>query len=116
MEPRAFGTRVGKFSIGPVPGDEEHRLTFGSFGKAPGQFMWPTGIALDEDENVYVTDEWLNRVSVFDKKGILLSTWGSPGSGDGELNRISGITIDDNGNVYLVDSLNHRVQKFISDG
>ncbi len=116
MEPRAFGTRIGKFSIGATPGDEEHLLTFGSFGKAPGQFMWPTGIALDEDENVYITDEWLNRVSVFDKDGNLLSTWGSRGSGDGELNRISGITIDANGNVYLVDSLNHRVQKFTSEG
>ena len=116
MEPRAFGTRVGKFFVGSVPGDEEHLVTFGGFGEAPGQFIWPTGIALDGDENVYITDEWLNRVSVFDKDGTLLSTWGSHGTGDGELNRISGIALDSDGNVYLVDSLNHRIQTFTGDG
>ena len=39
---------------------------------APGEMIWPAGIALDSQENVYVTDEWLNRVSVFDKDGNFL--------------------------------------------
>ena len=30
LKPRAFGVRVGKFSIGDSHGDEEHLATFGS--------------------------------------------------------------------------------------
>ena len=39
LQARAFGTRIGKFSIGSVPGDEEHLATFGSFGEDDGQFI-----------------------------------------------------------------------------
>jgi DNA-binding beta-propeller fold protein YncE len=38
--------------------------------------IWPAGIALDRD-NVYVTDEWLNRVSIFNKDGAFLRDWGT---------------------------------------
>ena len=55
------------------------------------QLIWPVGIALDRQNNIYVTDEWLNRVSIFDKDGSLLGLWGSSGDGDGEFNGPSGI-------------------------
>ena len=116
LQARAFGTRIGKFSIGSVPGDEEHLATFGSFGEDDGQFIWPAGMALDSQGNVYVTDEWLNRVTVFDKDGTLIARWGSGGDGDGEFNRPSGIAIDGDDNLFIVDSLNHRVQVFTRDG
>src|SRR5690242_18857287 len=38
---------------------------FGSYGEKDGQFIWPTSIALDQNENVYVADQLLNRISVF---------------------------------------------------
>jgi DNA-binding beta-propeller fold protein YncE len=78
--------------------------------------IWPAGIALDSQENVYVTDEWLNRVSIFDKDGNFLRLWGTAGSGDGEFNGPSGIAIDQQDTLYVVDSRNHRVQKFTPDG
>ena len=84
----------GKLTIGPVPGDEEAVSDFSRPGDAPGEMIWPAGIALDSQENVYVTDEWLNRVSVFDKGGSFLRCWGSAGSGDGEFDGPSGIAID----------------------
>ena len=84
---RAYvGARVGKFTIGPMPGDEEFMADFSRPGDGPGQFIWPAGLALDRQENVYVTDEWLNRVSVFDKDGNFLRDWGVAGSGDGAFN------------------------------
>ena len=73
--------------------------------------MWPAGVAVDSDENVYVTDEWLHRVSVFDKDGAFLRMFGGHGSGPGQFNRPSGIAIDDNDDLYVSDTLNHRVQK-----
>src|SRR5919106_5960813 len=110
------GTRVGKFTIGPVPGDEEFVADIGRPGDGPGQFIWPAGLALDSQENVYVTDEWLNRVSIFDKDGNFLRLWGLSGSDEGELNGPSGIAIDPQDVLYIVDSLNHRVQKFTKEG
>jgi DNA-binding beta-propeller fold protein YncE len=65
---------------------------------------------------VYVTDEWLNRVSIFDKDGNFLGDWGTAGSGDGEFNAPSGIAIDPQDVLYIVDGRNHRVQKFTKDG
>ena len=111
-----LGTRVGKLTVGPVPGDEDVVCDFSKPGDGPGEMIWPAGIALDSQENVYVTDEWLNRVSVFDKDGNFLRQWGSPGSGDGEFNGPSGIAIDQQDILYIVDSRNHRVQKFTKDG
>jgi DNA-binding beta-propeller fold protein YncE len=111
-----LGTRVGKFTIGREPGAEEFVADFSRPGDGPGQLIWPAGIALDSQENVYVTDEWLNRVSIFDKEGNFLRDWGTSGSDDGELNRPSGIAIDKQDTVYIVDSRNHRVQKFTKDG
>jgi DNA-binding beta-propeller fold protein YncE len=111
-----LGTRVGKFTIGPMPGDEEAVCDFSRPGDGPGQLIWPAGIALDSQENVYVTDEWLNRISIFDQDGTFLRDWGTAGSDDGELNGPSGIAIDRQDVLYIVDSRNHRVQKFTKDG
>jgi DNA-binding beta-propeller fold protein YncE len=110
------GSRVGILTIGTEPDDEEFVSEFGKYGDAEGEFIWPAGLALDSRENIYVTDEWLNRVSVFDKEGNTLAVWGSGGEGDGELQGPSGIAIDSQDNLYIVDSRNHRVQKFSSDG
>jgi DNA-binding beta-propeller fold protein YncE len=110
------GTRVGKFTIGPVPGDEEFVADISRPGDGPGQLIWPAGLALDRQENVYVTDEWLNRVSIFDKDGNFLRDWGTAGSDDGEFNGPSGIAIDPQDVLYIVDSRNHRVQKFTKEG
>ncbi len=96
--------------------DEEYVCQFSQSGEEDGDLVWPTCIDLDSRQNVYVTDEWLNRVSVFDKDGAFLTRWGVTGSGDGELNKPSGIALDKEDNVYLVDSANNRVQKFTNEG
>ena len=116
MEPRVFGVRVGKFAVGDTAGDEEFVTEFSGYGEGDGQLSWPAGMALDSAENVYVTDEWLNRVVVFDENGRFLGHWGSAGRGDGEFNRPSGIAVDRDDRVYVVDSLNHRVQKLTTEG
>lgn len=81
-----------------------------------GTFMWPTSIALDSKGIAYVSDEWLNRISVFNQDGDCTGTWGKLGDGDGEFNRPSGLAFDKEDNLYLVDGANHRIQKFTKDG
>ena len=95
---------------------EEYINQFGSYGDADGDFIWPTAIALDANQNIYVSDEWLNRISVFDKDGQFLNKWGSGGSREGELNRPSGLVVSNDGVVLVADAWNHRIQKFTSDG
>jgi DNA-binding beta-propeller fold protein YncE len=111
-----LGTRIGKLTLGAGPGDEEYVSDFSKPGDGPGELIWPAGIALDSEERVFVTDEWLNRVSIFDQDGRFLRDWGTAGGADGELHGPSGIAIDPQDVLYVVDSRNHRVQKFTRDG
>ena len=74
---REFGTKVP-----PEEADDS----------APdGSFMWPTSIALDKEGIAYVSDEWLNRISVFDKDGNCTGKWGSLGDQEGEIDRPAGL-------------------------
>ena len=112
----ARGTRVTKFDVGLKPGDEEFIKEFGETGDGRGQMIWPAGLALDSRDNIYVSDEWMNRINVYDAEGNLLREWGTTGSADGEVDGPSGLVMDADNNLYVVDSRNHRVQKFTSDG
>jgi len=106
------GKRIAKCTIG-----EEYFLgEFGSFGGEAGQFTWPNSLAVDRDGNVYVTDEWLHRVSVFDPDGRFLRHFGCQGDAPGQWKRPAGITIDQEGNLLVVDSMNHRVQTYSREG
>ena len=96
--------------------DEEYLGEFSSGGQEDGQMIWPASIAIDGDGNVYVSDEYLNRISIFDSKGNFLKKWGIKGNGEGEFNRPAGITFDGRGNLLVVDGLNCRVQKYTRDG
>ena len=110
-EYRPDGLRVTMLTI-----DEDYIGQFSQFGEGDGDLYWPTSIALDSSQNVYVADDWLHRISIFDKDGVFLGKWGVPGSGDGQLNKPSGIRFDQQDNLFVVDSGNNRVQKFTKDG
>ncbi len=108
---QTYGIRVGMCDL-----QSEYYGHFGSYGSGDGQFMLPTALAFDRDDNLYLADEYNHRISVFDGSGRFLSRWGIYGSGDGELHAPSGLAIDADDNVYVVDSRNNRVQKFTKDG
>ncbi len=108
--------KVSKVTIGTTPREEEFLGEFSKYGDGQGELIWPAGLAVDSKENLYVTDEWLNRITIMDSDGKFIETWGTSGNGDGQLNGAAGIAIDGEDNVYVVDSLNHRVQKFTKDG
>ena len=109
--PRAPVVRVGICNL-----QEEYLGEFGSGGSGDGQLVWPVAIALDSAGRVFVTDEYLHRVSVFEGSGAFLARWGAHGRGDGQLDGPAGIAVDEDDNVYVVDQRNHRVQKFTACG
>ena len=49
--------------------------SWGEPGTGPGQFNLPHGIAVDENDNVYVADRENERIQVFDVEGNLKSIW-----------------------------------------
>ncbi|HEY8466431.1 MAG TPA: Ig-like domain-containing protein [Solirubrobacterales bacterium] len=89
---------------------------WGATGSGDGQFRSPAGIAVDADENVYVTDLQNDRVQVFDASGAFIRTWGSEGSGPGQFSGPSGIAVGPDGSVFVSDSGNHRIQRFTAQG
>ena len=106
-----LGQRVSRVTL-----DHQFLGQFGAFGRGDGQFVWPRSIALDDDGNVYASDDFLNRVSVFDSEGTFLSCWGEAGDDKGQLNGPCGMAFDGEGNILIVDSLNNRVQRFTAEG
>ncbi len=96
--------------------NHEFIADLGRFGMGDGQFVWPMAIALDSDENIYVTDENQHRITVMDKDGQFLNKWGESGSDEGQLRGPAGLVVSSDNNVLVVDSQNHRVQKFTKDG
>ena len=89
---------------------------FSDLGTEDGKMMWTVSLAIDTNENVYMSDEALHRVSIFDNDGQYLTKWGVKGEGDGEFNGPAGIAFDSDGNLLVVDSLNNRIQRYTCDG
>ncbi len=54
--------------------------SIGSYGKSPGQFVRPKGIALDRNNNLYVVDAAFENVQIFDRRGRMLTYLGRPGN------------------------------------
>ena len=125
---RAYDYRADSKRITVCTVDEDYIGEIGNGGRLGGEMMdvgedgsdsslvWPTDITLDKDENLYITDEWLQRVAMFSRDGDWLGAWGTVGDGDGQFDKPAGITTDSEDNIYLVDTGNNRVQKFTKDG
>ena len=63
----AAGVRIQIFTF-----DDEWIEEFGE-----EDFRIPVCLSFDEDDNIYITDEALNEVKVFDLNGKFLNKWGN---------------------------------------
>ena len=79
-------------------------------------FYKPWGVAVNERDEIAVTEVGNNRVQVFSSNGTYLRSFGRKGNKQGELNYPSGITLHETNNIIVVDSNNHRVQLFSEQG
>jgi hypothetical protein len=117
--------------------------SFGENGTGAGEFVEPSGIAVDQESgDVYVADTGNNRIDEFGPEGefLLAFGWGVadgktealqtctatcfaglPGSGAGQFNGVEGIAVDSSlgfshGDVYVADTRNDRIEKFGPNG
>jgi DNA-binding beta-propeller fold protein YncE len=101
----AENKRIGKLTI-----DQEF---IGDFARG---MTWPAGIALDSSGNIYCSEEFQNKIFVFNEDGEEIGSWGEAGSGQGQLNSPSGLAVDGDDNLLVVDARNNRIQKFTTGG
>ena len=136
---RGFDETPSRFGNECVDSDLDSILKFDldgnvvdSFGG--GLFIWPHGLDVDADGNVWVTDAVPSqRIPDGDKRGHLvykfsptgevllrLGTPGQAGNGQDSFNAPSDLVVATNGYVFIADGHtangNNRVMKFTSDG
>ena len=92
-------------------------LTFGRKVSAAGMQSQPWGVAVNDRDEIAVTDVGNNRVQLFSSDGTYLRSFGTKGDKQGEFNFPTGIAFDiKNGNIIVVDTNDHRVQLFNEQG
>ena len=114
-------TSEGEF-VGVWSGAEDPNLEF-----ATAFNTGPTGLAVSEDDLVYVADTWNHRIVVIDRSGQFVREIGQrggsvdlgdsedPASDTGLFFGPRGVAVHD-GEIYVTDTGNERVQVFASDG
>jgi hypothetical protein len=131
-EPDRFGNECLDSDLDPIIKFDQGGNVVESFGG--GMFIWPHGIDVDNDGNVWVTESVSDsRIPEGDKRGhqvikfspkgevlVVLGNPGKPGNGEYEFNAPSDVVVADNGDIFIADGhsqdTNNRVMKYSSDG
>ena len=90
-------------------------LTFGQKGSSRRMFDRPWGLAVNNRNEIAVTDCGNHRVQIFTSDGQYIRSFGREGTGQGEFKYPLGIVFTEN-NIFVADSSNHRVQIFSYEG
>lgn len=125
-----FGWECLESALDPILKFDPDGNVVESFGG--GLFIWPHGIDVDNQGNVWVTDAASpdrtdatrgHQVIKFSSTGevlLVLGTPGEPGADFNHLNSPADVVVADNGDVFVADGHaadgNNRVMKFSGDG
>lgn len=90
--------------------------TIGEAGGEPGEFNFPTNLAVSADGSLNVVDSMNHRIQVFAPNGELIGSFGRNGDTSGSFSRPRGIGVDSDGNVYVADAAFNNFQIFNNDG
>lgn len=131
-ERNRFGSECLDSDIDPILKFDLNGNLVKSFGG--GMFIWPHGLDVDSEGNVWVTDGVASKrtppgkrghqVVKFSPDGKVLLTLGTPGvsgSGAANLNSPSDVAVAPNGDIFVADGHsfdegNNRIVKYSKDG
>lgn len=123
-KPAAIAARNGRIYVADtstetiVVFDVPRRKLFRFGQRKPNVLAKPSGLALDDQMQVYVADAKRRQVMVFDSLGLFLRAIGGPA----DLERPTGVAVSRDGErIYAIDrsdneSDNHRVVIYAKDG
>ena len=89
---------------------------YGYGDKANELLEKPIGVAVDKDENIYISDTDHHRVLAFDEDGDFLFKFGKEGDKPGELKFPLGLTVSPKGNIYVCDKAQSKIVIYDSKG
>mgnify|MGYP003718949539 CR=1 FL=1 len=129
--PNRFGNECLDSDLDPILKFNLDGEVVQSFGG--GMFIWPHGIHVDSEGNVWVTDAVAegrtpdgtrgHQVIKFSSTGRVLMTLGTPGKpgvGNNSFNAPADVVVADNGDIFVADghgdNTNNRIVKFSKDG
>ncbi len=110
---------------GVLVGDLDGNLATGyvAWGKEPGMFDKPGGVAVDEDGTLFVADSFNYRVQALSTQGEPLWQYGEPippgeaiGFTDRKFGLPASIAVDEAGYLYVVDGTNSEVVVLTPEG
>ncbi|XP_016358575.1 tripartite motif-containing protein 3-like isoform X3 [Sinocyclocheilus anshuiensis] len=81
-----------------------------------GHGFSPHFVAVNNKNEIVVTDFHNHSVKVYSADGEFLFKFGSHGEGNGQFNAPTGVAVDVNGNIIVADWGNSRIQVFDSSG
>ena len=91
-------------------------LSFGQQGSSKGMFNGPSGVAVNERDEIAVSDSGNHRVQVFSGDGTYLRSFGEEGNRQGQFQTPSGIAFGTNDNIIVGESGNQFIQIFNGEG
>lgn len=127
-----WGKECVNSKLDPVVKFNQNGVVVESFGR--GMFIWPHGLDVDPDGNIWVTDAGSSKniptgdsrghqVVKFSPKGKVLMTLGTPGEAGSDhrhFNSPADVVVADNGDIFVADGHgkegNNRVVKFSHNG
>ena len=93
----------------------DHFLSFGDFGSGRGQFRYPSGVAVDDKDNIFVVDNNNHRIQKFTSEGQFLAEAGCEGSDPLRFHYPSGIAFNPSNKKLYVSDGNHQIQVLNTD-
>lgn len=81
-------------------------------------FAFPSAVMVDDEENIYVSDQRLNKIKKFTKEGEFITSFGERGRGPGEFVELSAVFLDSSneGKLVVFDRTMLRASTFSLEG
>lgn len=92
---------------------------WGQHGTKPGEFLRPQGLAIDQNDHLWVADASNHRIQVFDVSGEspeFLKSFGTNGASPGAFSYPYQVSVSRDGTVTVGEFGNHRIQRLSNDG
>lgn len=103
--------RIQKFD-----GNGNFLMKFGRTGYPDGEFYSLSGVAVDDQGNIYTTDWTKYEIQKFDREGQFLQKWEVPSCKQGGISSPYNLVIGEQGQLYVTQQNGNCIQKFDLQG